>query len=271
MNQTFGSTYAQAYDLLYLDKDYTAECGLIENVFHRYGDKSISRVLDLGCGTGNHAFTLASRGYEVVGIERSESMLVQAHNKLAHAPTKPKLSYRAGDIRSVKLESEFDAALMMFAVLGYQLENKDVLAALKTARQHVRTAGFAVLRRHLADADHDAAAHFEHDQQPVLYGLWRTCRRYKDVSFVSTDAAHQQCSPLSDAQTRQDGEKRTMGDKSMEWLKPFMTERKYGKGDKLFSKGGAANEMFLTISGKFLVTEFSIEILPGSLMGELGS
>ena len=27
---------------------------------------------------------------------------------------------------------------MMFAVLGYQLENKDVLAALKTARQHVR-------------------------------------------------------------------------------------------------------------------------------------
>ena len=56
----------------------------------------------------------------------------------------------------------------------------------------------------------------------------------------------------------------------MEWLKPFMTERKYGKGDKLFSKGDAANEMFLTISGKFLVTEFSIEILPGSLMGELG-
>ena len=65
-------------------------------------------------------------------------MLAQARNKLTHAPTKPKLSYRAGDIRSVKLESEFDAALMMFAVLGYQLENKDVLAALKTARQHVR-------------------------------------------------------------------------------------------------------------------------------------
>jgi Cyclic nucleotide-binding domain len=62
----------------------------------------------------------------------------------------------------------------------------------------------------------------------------------------------------------------TKGDKSMDWLKPFMTERKYGKGDKLFSKGDAADEMFLTISGKFLVTEFSIEILPESLMGELG-
>src|SRR5438874_4091781 len=138
MNHTFGSAYAQAYDLLYLDKDYTAECDLLENIFHRYGDKPISRVLDLGCGTGNHAFPLASRGYEVVGIERSESMLAQAYNKLAHVPVKPKLSYRAGDIRSAKLGSEFDAALMMFAVLGYQLENKDVLAALKTARQHVR-------------------------------------------------------------------------------------------------------------------------------------
>jgi hypothetical protein len=62
----------------------------------------------------------------------------------------------------------------------------------------------------------------------------------------------------------------TKGDKSMEWLKPFMTERKYRKGDKLFSKGDVANEMFLTITGKFLVTEFSIELPPGSLMGELG-
>jgi hypothetical protein len=62
----------------------------------------------------------------------------------------------------------------------------------------------------------------------------------------------------------------TKGDKSMEWLKPFMTERKYRKGDKLCSKGDAANEMFLTIGGNFLVTEFGIELPPGTLMGELG-
>jgi len=62
----------------------------------------------------------------------------------------------------------------------------------------------------------------------------------------------------------------TKGDKSMEWLKPFMTERKYRKGDKLCSKGDAAKEMFLTISGIFLIAEFSIELPPGSVMGELG-
>jgi Cyclic nucleotide-binding domain len=62
----------------------------------------------------------------------------------------------------------------------------------------------------------------------------------------------------------------TKGDKSMEWLKPFMTARKYRQGDYLFRKGDAANEMFMTITGKFLVKEFNVELLPGSLMGELG-
>ena len=62
----------------------------------------------------------------------------------------------------------------------------------------------------------------------------------------------------------------TEGDTSLEWLKPFMTERKYRRGDKLFKKDDAAYEMFLTVTGKFLVTEIGIELPPGRLMGELG-
>jgi hypothetical protein len=62
----------------------------------------------------------------------------------------------------------------------------------------------------------------------------------------------------------------TQGDTSMEWLKPFMTERKYRKGDVLFKKDDAAHEMLLTVTGRFLVTEIGVELLPGRLMGELG-
>src|SRR6201999_3137720 len=62
----------------------------------------------------------------------------------------------------------------------------------------------------------------------------------------------------------------TQGDTSMEWLKPFMTERKYRKGDTLMKKGYAANEMLLTVTGKFLVKEINVELPPGQLMGELG-
>jgi hypothetical protein len=62
----------------------------------------------------------------------------------------------------------------------------------------------------------------------------------------------------------------TQGDMSMEWLKPFMTERKYRRGDKLFKKGDRANEMLLTVTGRFLVTEIGVELPPGRIMGEFG-
>ncbi len=60
------------------------------------------------------------------------------------------------------------------------------------------------------------------------------------------------------------------GDLSIDWLKPFMDTRNYKAGDVLFRKGQRADEMFLITTGKFLVKEISIELLPGRLMGELG-
>jgi hypothetical protein len=60
------------------------------------------------------------------------------------------------------------------------------------------------------------------------------------------------------------------GDLSMDWLRPFMSPRKYRKGDVLFHKGEPANEMFTTVTGKFLVSEIGIELPPGRILGELG-
>jgi CRP-like cAMP-binding protein len=60
------------------------------------------------------------------------------------------------------------------------------------------------------------------------------------------------------------------GDLSMDWLKPFMNRRSYRHGDVLCRKGQPANEMFLTVTGKFLVTEIGVELPPGRLVGELG-
>ena len=146
MNEVFGSNYADAYDMVYGDKDYAAECDLIERLFHKYGDGSIASVLDLGCGTGNHALLLHQRGYEVVGVDRSASMLAHARRKAANFdPSRGTTdAFRQGDIRNVDLQRFFDAVLIMFAVLGYQLENSDVLAALKTARRHLRSGGLLI-------------------------------------------------------------------------------------------------------------------------------
>ena len=61
-----------------------------------------------------------------------------------------------------------------------------------------------------------------------------------------------------------------LGTLSLDWLRPYMTPRTYQKGDVLFRKGDAATEMFLTVTGKFLVTEIGIEIPTERILGELG-
>lgn len=60
------------------------------------------------------------------------------------------------------------------------------------------------------------------------------------------------------------------GDLSMEWLRPFMSPRRCRAGDLLFRKGEIAEEMFLTVTGKFQVVEIGLEIPPRRFVGELG-
>jgi SAM-dependent methyltransferase len=144
MSSIFGPGYADTYNRLYQDKDYVAECDLMERIFQNYGHGAIRAVLDLGCGTGNHAIVLGARRYEVVGIDRSEEMLAQARSKVTDASTDSRVTFQNGDIRTVDLKRQFDAAVMMFAVLGYQLDDADALAALKAARRHLPLGGLFI-------------------------------------------------------------------------------------------------------------------------------
>jgi CRP/FNR family transcriptional regulator, cyclic AMP receptor protein len=59
------------------------------------------------------------------------------------------------------------------------------------------------------------------------------------------------------------------GKPSLDWLKPFMAERHFRKGDLLFAKGETANEMFYTMTGRYVLVELGIEIQPGHVVGEL--
>ena len=135
----------QAYNLLYNDKDYAAECDLIESSFRRYAATPVSSVLDLGCGTGNHAFPMAD-----AAMRWSAST-----GRRACWRWRSKLASRNDNGGTVRFRArrhpecrtwtrQFDAALMMFAVLGYQVENRDVLAALKTARRHLEPGGLFI-------------------------------------------------------------------------------------------------------------------------------
>src|SRR5260221_2470553 len=59
-------------------------------------------------------------------------------------------------------------------------------------------------------------------------------------------------------------------DLSMDWLKPFMTERKCAPGEVLFYKDEKAEDMFYIVSGRFGLVESGIELPVGAIVGELG-
>jgi SAM-dependent methyltransferase len=144
MSKVFGPEYADAYDDFYKDKNYSEECRLIDRLLQSYGNGTVRSVLDLGCGTGNHVLPLAEKGYKLVGVDRSARMLDAARRKVSNQRLNGQTVFYEGDIRSFQVEQSFDSSLMMFAVLGYQLENRDVLAALRNARRHVTPGGILI-------------------------------------------------------------------------------------------------------------------------------
>jgi CRP-like cAMP-binding protein len=67
-----------------------------------------------------------------------------------------------------------------------------------------------------------------------------------------------------------DVKKSVNSDLSMEWLKPFMTERKCRTGEVLFYKDEKAEDMFYIVSGRFKLVESGIELPVGAIVGEFG-
>jgi SAM-dependent methyltransferase len=85
-----------------------------------------SRVLDLCCGSGRHSIVLHDLGYDVTGVDLSETLLAEALlNTVGRS-----IRWLRGDMRAVPLEETFDAVLNMFTSIGYfedDAENEKVL------------------------------------------------------------------------------------------------------------------------------------------------
>jgi SAM-dependent methyltransferase len=142
MTSVFGKGYASTYDTLYQDKDYGVECDRIGQIIRDNRHSPVQSILDLGCGTGNHALRLAQRGYSVTGVDRSPEMLEVAQRKSRESNLDCK--FIQSDIRTFKSEQKFDVVIMMFAVLGYLNDNEDILGALNTVKNHLSPGGLFI-------------------------------------------------------------------------------------------------------------------------------
>lgn len=131
--------YAAYYDLFYKDKDYAAESEYVRKLLAQHG-VSGGEILELGCGTGQHAHHFARVGFTVRGVDISTRMVELAD---ARKPSElaDRLDFRVGDVRSVRLEKLFDAVISLFHVVSYQITNSDLAAMFKTAGIHLKPGG----------------------------------------------------------------------------------------------------------------------------------
>ncbi len=135
--------FARYYDTIYRDLvDYDGDVRFLEAVFTRFRSTRPRNLLDLGCGTGNHAIPLARRGYAVTGIDLSPAMLALAREKAARA--KARIRFAAADMRSFELGETFDAVVCMFGAFGYVLTSRDVLRCLRHVRRHLERDGLFI-------------------------------------------------------------------------------------------------------------------------------
>jgi CRP/FNR family cyclic AMP-dependent transcriptional regulator len=58
-------------------------------------------------------------------------------------------------------------------------------------------------------------------------------------------------------------------DLKIEWLKPFMHPRVLKAGSRVFSKGDEANEAFVLVEGRVVISESSAVLEPGTIFGEM--
>jgi SAM-dependent methyltransferase len=100
--------YAKKYELESFTEGTVGECDFIEKEIAF--NKQV-RILDIGCGTGRHAVELAARGYDLTGIDLSDSMLARAREKAAARGVQA--AFIRHDARLPLFSSEFDFAIML--------------------------------------------------------------------------------------------------------------------------------------------------------------
>ncbi|MEM7414405.1 MAG: class I SAM-dependent methyltransferase [Gemmatimonadota bacterium] len=107
------SQAAEFYDLLYsAQKDYTREAELVARLIRGRSPEATS-VLDVGCGTGAHAFGLQALGFDVDGVDVEPKFVEIAATKC------PRGRFAVGDMRTLDLDRTYDAVVCLFSAIGY--------------------------------------------------------------------------------------------------------------------------------------------------------
>ncbi len=130
---------ADLYDVIYRSlKDYADEAGHIAALL-RARRPGCRTVLDVACGTGEHALYLGRLGFAVDGLDLDPNLLAVAARK------NPGRAFAHGDMCDFSLGRRYDAVLCLFSSIGYALTPDRVAAALVRFREHLAPGGIVMV------------------------------------------------------------------------------------------------------------------------------
>ncbi len=135
------TNFAQVYDL-FMTAPYERWVRFIEEIWKEYGlvqgDMSgkAKLILELACGTGQVCRLLAEKGYEVIGLDASEEMLMQAREN-----SPKEILYLHQDMRDFELYGTVDSILCVCDGLNYLLKDKELIGVFKKVKNYLNPGG----------------------------------------------------------------------------------------------------------------------------------
>jgi SAM-dependent methyltransferase len=123
--------------------DIEREVRFLEEVWRRHLKHPVRRVLDIACGNSPHGQILARAGVEVVGIDRSPTMI--ATGKAEAAGLKGLRFYRRRIEQFRIPEKSFDSAFFMSETFPIMTSNREILMHLESVAAVLKRGGLYCL------------------------------------------------------------------------------------------------------------------------------
>lgn len=136
-DKVFEENYSKYYNLLYLNKDYKKEADYVKKLMKRYNPRA-RKILELGCGTGKHAYYL-SKKFKIVGIDQSNTMI-----QMALKNKNDNMNFFTSSISNLDIKGKFDVVISLFHVMSYQTSNDEIVSAFKTAAKYLKKGGIFI-------------------------------------------------------------------------------------------------------------------------------
>jgi SAM-dependent methyltransferase len=130
---------AGVYDKLNADIDYKSWADFFENCFDRFLEKRPEIILDLACGTGRMARELASRGYDMIGVDGSADMLSEAYSAGGEG-----ILYLLQDMRSFELYGTVGAVVSCLDSINYLLTEDDLCRTFRLVHNYLDPDGLFI-------------------------------------------------------------------------------------------------------------------------------